>query len=408
VQGRGGLPKDEKEAARLYELAADQGNAAAQCNLGVFYEDARGGLEKDENEAARLYKLAADQGNSEAQCYLGDLYAQGRGGLPKDKNEAVRLYKLAVDQGNTRAQAKLRDSGYSKSNKTAVDGILTGLDSLIKWASCPHGLLAGKYKDRCEKCVQDREELEREQERQREKWLQERKELEKEKERQEQALECQRQIDSAANSLRDSERLRLNKSLVPSIDELRALTPQRFEDEIAGMFERLGYDVRQTPYSNDGGRDAILTKDGQTYLVECKRYADGALSGRPDLQKFHSAIVTDGATSGFFVTAGRFTLEAIKFASMVPIKLIDRDALVRLMFDSKPAAAEDDTYRSMCRTCQDIVLHRLRAPQSVICRNGHEVEPTLDVTSLLWVSEPAKTYDSRPKARWRRRKARWH
>jgi hypothetical protein len=70
-EGRGGLPKDEREAARLYELAADRGNASAQNNLGVFYQNGRGGLLKDDREAARLYKLAADQGNATAQSNLG-------------------------------------------------------------------------------------------------------------------------------------------------------------------------------------------------------------------------------------------------------------------------------------------------------------------------------------------------
>jgi TPR repeat protein len=60
----GGLPKDDRDAARLYKLAADQGNALGQLNLGLFYESGRGGLEKDEREAARLYRLAADQGNA--------------------------------------------------------------------------------------------------------------------------------------------------------------------------------------------------------------------------------------------------------------------------------------------------------------------------------------------------------
>jgi TPR repeat protein len=46
---------------RLYKLAADQGYAQAQVNLGVMYERGRGGLAKDEREALRLYKLAADQ-----------------------------------------------------------------------------------------------------------------------------------------------------------------------------------------------------------------------------------------------------------------------------------------------------------------------------------------------------------
>jgi TPR repeat protein len=50
---RSGLPKDEREAARLYKLAADEGNASARAYLGDFYEFARGGLAKDVGEAAR-------------------------------------------------------------------------------------------------------------------------------------------------------------------------------------------------------------------------------------------------------------------------------------------------------------------------------------------------------------------
>jgi TPR repeat protein len=105
--GRAGLPKDDREAARVYKLAADQGNAIAQTNLALFYEVGRGGLPKDDREAARLYKLAADQGNAIGQRNLALFYEVGRGGLPKDDCEAARLYKLAADQGDAYAQNKL-------------------------------------------------------------------------------------------------------------------------------------------------------------------------------------------------------------------------------------------------------------------------------------------------------------
>ena len=84
------------------------GKRDAQANLGVFYETGRGGLPKDEREAARLYKLAADQGNAGAQANLGVFYEDGRGGLPKDEREAARLYKLAADQGNADATVQSR------------------------------------------------------------------------------------------------------------------------------------------------------------------------------------------------------------------------------------------------------------------------------------------------------------
>ncbi len=105
--GRGGLAKNDQEAARLFKLAADQGYAAAQNNLGRFHESGRGGLAKSDQEATRLYKLAADQGLAAAQYNLGRFYEKGRGGLVQNDQEAARLYKLAADQGYAAAQNNL-------------------------------------------------------------------------------------------------------------------------------------------------------------------------------------------------------------------------------------------------------------------------------------------------------------
>lgn len=105
--GRGSVPKDDREAARLFKTAADQGVAAAQNNLASFYQNGRGGLPKDDVEAARLYKLAADQGNPAAQNALGTFYQNGRGGLPKDDSAALRQYRLAADRGNAYGQSNL-------------------------------------------------------------------------------------------------------------------------------------------------------------------------------------------------------------------------------------------------------------------------------------------------------------
>jgi hypothetical protein len=107
ANGLGGLPKDDREAARLFALAARQGDASAQSNLAFFYSQGRGGLPKDEREAVRLYKLAAAQGFAVAQANLGAAYSAGLGGLAKDDEEAARLYKLAAAQGNAIARALL-------------------------------------------------------------------------------------------------------------------------------------------------------------------------------------------------------------------------------------------------------------------------------------------------------------
>ncbi|NOG71990.1 SEL1-like repeat protein [Roseicella sp. DB1501] len=125
--GRGGLSKDDRQAAELYRLAAEQGFAAAQANLGLFYETGRGGLPKDDRRAAELYELAADQGNAHAQVSLGVFHETGRGGLPKDDQRAAELYRLAADQGFAVAQFNLGffyetgRGGLSRDDRRAVE-----------------------------------------------------------------------------------------------------------------------------------------------------------------------------------------------------------------------------------------------------------------------------------------------
>lgn len=93
-----GVTKDEAKAAKLYKAAADQGCAAAQCNLGehcfccytvlqsyvlliacmninagICLEYGTG-VAINEAEAVKLYKLAAEQGYADAQCYLGNSF----------------------------------------------------------------------------------------------------------------------------------------------------------------------------------------------------------------------------------------------------------------------------------------------------------------------------------------------
>lgn len=113
MEGRGGLPQDDKAAAQLHRLAAEQGSAHAQTCLGTMYREGHGELARDDREAVRLYKLAADQGNAHGQYNLGVMYEGGRGSLPKDGKEAVRLYKLSAQQGIRRAQDRLRQLGES-------------------------------------------------------------------------------------------------------------------------------------------------------------------------------------------------------------------------------------------------------------------------------------------------------
>ena len=57
---------NEVDAVKWYRMAADQGNATAQYNVGVRHKNGRG-IERNEVEAVKWYRMAADQRNVNAQ-----------------------------------------------------------------------------------------------------------------------------------------------------------------------------------------------------------------------------------------------------------------------------------------------------------------------------------------------------
>ena len=91
------MPEDDAEAARWYRLAADQGHADAQNNLGLKYASGEGVVE-DDAEAVRWYRLAADQGLANAQYNLGLMYAKGEGVL-QDNVTAHMWFNIAGANG---------------------------------------------------------------------------------------------------------------------------------------------------------------------------------------------------------------------------------------------------------------------------------------------------------------------
>ena len=87
-------------------MAAEQGDASAQFNLGVMYGNGRG-VTQDYAEAVRWYRLAAEQGNAVAQGNLGVMYGLGEG-VAQDYARAHMWANIASANGKDRAE-KLRD-----------------------------------------------------------------------------------------------------------------------------------------------------------------------------------------------------------------------------------------------------------------------------------------------------------
>lgn len=85
---------DFAKAAKWYRLAAEQGDAYAQLNLGMMYYRGEG-VPQIYQEAVKWYRMAAEQGNANAQYFLGVMYDNGRG-VPQDYVPAYMWVNIAA------------------------------------------------------------------------------------------------------------------------------------------------------------------------------------------------------------------------------------------------------------------------------------------------------------------------
>jgi len=110
-----GVPQDYKTAVKWYKLAAEQGNADAQRNLRI--------LQKKVTEQIQRKKLheRAEQGDVFFQYNLGFMYSNGKGVL-QDYKTALKWYKLAAEQGDNRAQYNLGQM-FSEGNGVIQDDV---------------------------------------------------------------------------------------------------------------------------------------------------------------------------------------------------------------------------------------------------------------------------------------------
>jgi TPR repeat protein len=116
-----GVMKHPNVAANWYRKAAEQGHAEAQYSLGRMYEKGwhwTGSFldlldktytyqKEDYNEALKWHRMAADQGNADAQYNLGTMYSEGNG-VAKNALEAGRWYRKAAEQGHEKAKTETR------------------------------------------------------------------------------------------------------------------------------------------------------------------------------------------------------------------------------------------------------------------------------------------------------------
>ncbi|MGA0611233.1 restriction endonuclease [Caldimonas sp. KR1-144] len=150
-------------------------------------------------------------------------------------------------------------------------------------------------------------------------------------------------MGAAVSALRGKERRRLVQNVTQSqaAGVLDHMSWQQFEQLVGEAFRLQGYRVMQSGGSGpDGGVDLVIAKNGETYLVQCKQWRAFKV-GVEVVRELYGVMAAGGAAGGFVVTSGRFTDEAVAFASGRNVRLIDGPKLHGLIRQAQDARQAD-------------------------------------------------------------------
>jgi len=151
---------------------------------------------------------------------------------------------------------------------------------------------------------------------------------------------------------------------------VRGLSWQEFERQMAEVYRQKGYEVEETGGGGpDGGVDLKLWKDGLATVVQCKHWRTWKVNVKP-VREIYGVMAAEKADSAIFITSGRYTSDALRFAEGKPIELIDQRGFLDLVrcfqkelqkhygedransqrHEERPAAAETPPNCPICRS----------------------------------------------------------
>ena len=137
---------------------------------------------------------------------------------------------------------------------------------------------------------------------------------------------------TAIISWRKRQRLDIQKSL----DTIRDLPWQQFEELVAEAYRRQGYTVVENHHDGaDGGVDLRLKKGKELHLIQCKSWRTRKIGVRI-VRELYGVMAAEHASAGSIVCTGMFTQEAKNFAHGKNIDLVDGDQLEAMIKQVQP------------------------------------------------------------------------
>lgn len=104
------------------------------------------------------------------------------------------------------------------------------------------------------------------------------------------------------------------------------LNGNSFEQEIAGLYKKLGFDVTCHGGSGDGGVDIFLVKGRKHIIVQCKAHKKPV--GPHIVRDLHGALLNSGAHEAILVSVSGFTIGVETYVKDKPIELVDLDKIL--------------------------------------------------------------------------------
>lgn len=114
------------------------------------------------------------------------------------------------------------------------------------------------------------------------------------------------------------------------IEQVDRMSGEDFEHFLKYFFIKQGYEARVTGKTGDFGADLVISKNGETIVVQAKRYNNHPV-GLSAVQEVVASIAYYSADRGMVVTNSDYSDAAIELASYNTVELIDRGKLIRML-----------------------------------------------------------------------------
>jgi hypothetical protein len=118
-----------------------------------------------------------------------------------------------------------------------------------------------------------------------------------------------------------------------TLDHLKEIDPYEFEEFVAKVWRKMGYEASVTQGSQDKGVDVVAEKSepySEKILIQVKRKGDGNKVGGPTVRRCSGLKNKNGVDKVVIVTSTEFTRQAKEEAEEYNLKTIDGRKLLEL------------------------------------------------------------------------------